>query len=265
MATPERFVIQQIFNQTYKNVQNTEILGSVDDLKNMNVENNQETVFSMGGVGNAYLTAHSHSKRTTGTATAATYRAQILGLITGSDVVDGATTIPVNGEEVTVTSDAATLEFTPIGTTNLEMKGLYYKNADGTRGDKLEQAATVSAGKYTLTGKALAFDASEIADDTVLLAYYEATSDTTAKSIANEVNKFSKIVRIEMDTLVQDVCTGDEFAAVLIIYKAKLTGSYSMDLAADGDPASLDVSFEGLKEGCGGSKLSELKIYESLT
>lgn len=267
MAAPKRWAIQQIFTQTYKDVANTKVYATLDDLKTCSVENAQETVYSSGGVGNAYITAHSHSKRTTGSATAATMKNDIMALVTGTPVATGSTTVPVNGEILTVSTNTATTLHTAVGTLGSEIKGLFLYNADGTFGTEFEQAGTVAAGKFTYTvgTKLLTFNTAEIADDTQIIVFYEAASDATTQTISNDTSTFSAIVRIEMQTLVQDACTGDEYAATLIIYKAKLTGAWSFEVAADGEPATLDVSFEALKAGCTNSKLWDLIVHDTLT
>lgn len=267
MTTPKRWAIQQIFTQTYKDVANTTVYATLDDLKNCNVENNQETVYSMGGVGNVYLTAHSHSKRCTGTATAATYKNDIVALITGTPVGTGSKVVPINGEIRTVTSNSATTVYTAVGTAGSEIKGLFLYNDDGTFGTEFEQAATSATGKFTYTSgtKTLTFFAGDIPTGSKIIIFYEANSDASTQTVTNDSMVFSKIVRIEMDTLVQDVCSGLEYGAKLIVYKAKLTGSWALDVAADGDPATLDVSFEALKAGCTNSKLWDLIVYDTIS
>jgi len=268
MSTPKRWAIQQVFTQTYKDVANTQVYATLDDLMTMSLENNQENVYSMGGVGNAYLTSHSHSKRTTGSATAATFKNAIIGLTTGTAPTTGTTTVPINGEIITVSSDAGLTAYTAIGETNSEIIGLFEYNTDGSLGTELTQvAATPATGQFTYTSgtKALSFFASDYDDGAQLIIFYNATADATSHTITNDSGTFSGIYRIEMDTLVQDVCTGDEYAAKLIIYKAKLQGSFSMELSSDGNPATLDVSFEALKASCTSSKLWDLVVIGSLT
>lgn len=264
VSAPKRWTIQEIFTQTYKNVANTQVYATVDDLKSCNVENNQETVYSMGGVGNAYITAHSHSKRCTGSASAATYKNAIMGLVTGTDPVTGTATVPVNGEIITVNSDASATKYTAVGTAGSEIIGLFVHNEDGSLGEELTQVAiaptTDTTFQYTSGTKALDFNASAFDDGTQLIIFYEATADASSHTITNDTETFSKIVRIEMDTLVQDACSGDEYAATMIIYKAKLQGNISMDLAADGNPAELSVDFEALKASCTNSKLWDLIV-----
>lgn len=264
MAISKRWVIQRIFDMVAKNAATGVPIVKIDDLKTCSVENANETVYSSGGAGNAYITAHSHSKRTTGTATAATFNNDLLGLITGTDPVTGATTIPYD-EVITVTSDASASSFTAIGTANAEILGLFPINSDGTYGTALTQVAGAPASgefSYTSGTKAFAFFASELADGTELAVFYNVTGGASTHLIANETNQFSSIVRLEFETLVQDACNGNEFPAKLIVYKAKLTGSWTMDVAADGEPAMLDTSFEALKSSCTSDKLFDLIIYD---
>ena len=261
----QRWALQQVFDVTYKNVANTEILATLDDLKTASLEMAQETVYSMGGVGNAYLTSHSFSKRTTGTCTAATNKNEVMGLITGTPVVVGATTVPINNEIRTVTSNATTSAQTAVGTADAEFTGVFPVNADGTRGTKLTQVAAVTAtGEFSYDSgtKTLTFFAGDFNDGDEVTLFYDAQTDAEASTITNDTGEFSEIVRIEMDTLVQDVCDSQEYQATLIVYKAKLTGSWMIDVAADGEVATLDVSFEALKAGCSNSKLWDLVIVE---
>lgn len=267
MSAPKRWAIQQIFTQTYKDIANTEVYGTLDDLKSCSVDNAQDTVYSNGGVGNTPITAHSFNKRATGTATAATFKNAILQLITGSDIVEGATVVPVNGEIQVVTSDASITTFTGVGTTDAEIKLLAELNSDGTLGTEYIQVSGVPAtGEFSYDSgtKVLTFFAADIADGTEITVYYEASTDATSQTITNDSGTFSKIVRIEMETLVQDACGGQEYSAILIVYKAKLTGSWTLDVASDGEPATLDVSFEALKAGCANSKLWDLVVIGSL-
>lgn len=267
MSAPKRWELQQIFTQTYKNVQNTDVYGTIDDLKTCSIENNQDTVYSSGGVGNVYIGAHSFNKRTTGTATAATFKNAILQLITGTDVVTGAATVPINGEVQTVTSNASVTSYTAVGTADAEIIKLVELNTDGTFGTEYTQVSGSPATgefQYDSGTKALTFFAGDITDGTEIVLFYEANTDATAHTITNDSGEFSKIVRIEMDTLVQDTCFGDEYAAKLIVYKAKLTGSWMLDVASDGEVSNLDLSFEALKAGCTSSKLWDLVIIDTI-
>lgn len=267
MSAPKRWSIQQIFTATYKDVANTEVYAVLDDLKTCSLENNQEVVFSSGGVGNAYISAFSHSKRTTGTASAATYQNEVMALITGTDVATGATTVPVNKEVAVVTSNGSETEFTAVGTAGSELIGVYELNLDGSLGTEYTQVVGVpSTGEcqYTSGTKAVTFFAGDIADGTQIALFYEAATDATSHTISNDTEEFSKIVRIELETLVQDACNGLDYAATIIIYRAKLTGSFSFDLSSDGDAGSLDVSFEALKGGCTNSHLWDMIVAGEL-
>ena len=261
----KRFSIQQIFTATMKNTANTEVLATLDDLKTCGISNEETVVYSMGGVGNPYINGFSHSKRATGNMSAATFKNEVMALITGTNASIGAVTVPVNNEVRTVNTNATTSVQTAVGTADAEFVGVYPYNEDGTRGDKLAQVATVTAtGEYSYDSgtKTLTFFAGDFNDGEEVTLFYNATTDAEANTVTNETTTFAKTVRIELDTLVQDACSGEEYAAKLIIFKAKIQGSFAFDLAADGDPAELSVDFEALKASCSNSKLWDLVIIE---
>jgi len=120
-----RWAIQRVFDMTIKDVVTGKPYTKLDDLKETNLESAQENVYSMGGAGNAYITAHSHSKRLTGTASSATFYNDVLSLMNGTDVVTGATPIIPKSEVLTVASNGATTSYTAVGTVGTEITALY--------------------------------------------------------------------------------------------------------------------------------------------
>lgn len=262
MSAPKTYSIQRIWDVTFKNVAATTLYGTTTAVKEMSIENAQENVYSMGGVGNPYLSSFSHSKRVTGTASVATYQEEILELVTGTDVSTGAVTIPLPFEDVEINSDAAATTYTAIGDVGSEILKIEIMGAGGVTA-VLSQAVAASATEFTYTvgTKALAFNADDYDDGTIARVYYDITTGSDAITVSNKSNEFSKIVRLEMKSLVQD-CEGNEYPAVLIIYKVKMTGNYSLDTAADGDPAVLDISFEAMKKNCSDTKFWDLVVYD---
>lgn len=265
MAISSRFALQRIFDMRFKDVATDYLIGVITDLKTCNLQNAQENVYSMGGAGNAYITGHSHSKRMTGDATAATLDSSIIGLITGTDAVTGATTYPWY-EILTVGTNTAVTTYTGAGTVGAEIGKVYIVNTDGSYGSSfIQMTGTVSTGKFTYTSgtKTITFFAGEVPAGTQIAVEYNVTTSATAKKIVNNSNVFSKVVKIELATLVQDACTGVEYPATITIPKAKLQGELTFDVAADGDPATMSVSFEALKASCTNPELWDLKIIET--
>ena len=119
-----------------------------------------------------------------------------------------------------------------------------------------------STGEFSWAAGAFVFFASDIADGTRIVANYYIASGASAHTITSNVNTFSKIVKLELVTLIQDACSGVEFAAIITIPRAKLDGSIMFDLASDGDVASMNVSFEALKASCISNELWNLIIAD---
>ncbi|MFW5891504.1 MAG: hypothetical protein ACOCUI_04715, partial [bacterium] len=111
--------------------------------------------------------------------------------------------------------------------------------------------------------KEIEFDSEELEDDTKIIVSYNVSTGETAETITSNVNEFSKIVKVELVSLVQDVCDATEYPATIVVPKAKLTGSFTMETAKDADPASFSVSFESLKASCTSDKLWEMIIVDT--
>ena len=124
-STPKNWQVQRIFDQVYKDVADTQVYGTINDLKTCNVSMAQENVYGSGGAGNFLSSAFSHSKRVTGEASAQGFKHDIIELITGTDVVTGAATIPYS-EVLTVSSNAAASTYTALGTAGSEITGLFF-------------------------------------------------------------------------------------------------------------------------------------------
>lgn len=258
----DKFTIQQIFEVKAFDLVDGSLLFFSEDLKSATVENAEETVYSMGGVGNAYINGDSHSKRTTINTEAATFNLDQVGLITGTDVVTGATSI-VKTEYLTVASDGATTTATATGEAGEEIIALEVLDASGNVVEELTQVAAAPAtGQFTYTAgtKALLFFADDLDDGTQIRITYNAATDANAQTITNATNEFGGQAKFVFETIVKDSC-GTINAAQLIVYKAKVNGTWSFDLAADGEPAVLAMNIEALKP-CGQKKLWDLILYD---
>lgn len=260
-----RWAIQRVFDMTVKDVTTDKPYVKINDLKECNLEANQTNVYSSGGAGNAYITAHSHSKRLTGTSTAATFYNDLLALINGTSVVTGATPIIPISEVKTVNSNSTNTSYTAIGTTGAEITAIYVYNSDGSFGTEYIQDASTSSGKFTYTPvtKTLTFNSGDISDGTEIIIFYNVNGGASTHTITSNVNEFSKIVKIELYSLVQDSCSGNEYEAIITVPKAKLDGKITINTGADKEPATLNTSFEALKSSCTSSKLWDMKIYDT--
>jgi len=258
----DSFTIQQIFDVQAFSVVDGSLLFFSEDLKTATVENAEEVVYSMGGVGNPYINGDSHSKRTTISTEAATFNLDQVGLITGTDVVEGVATVTKN-EVLTVNTDSATTAATAVGTAGSEIISAQVVDNSGSVTQELTQVgATPATGEFSYESgtKALTFLAGDLEDGTLVRVVYEAETAATAKTITNSTNTFAATAKFIFGTLVKDKC-GVTYAAQLIVPKAKVNGTWSFDIAADGDPAVLAMDLEALKN-CGADKLWDLVLYD---
>lgn len=262
MAKAEKWSIQRIFDVTVKSVDESTVYGTVQDLQEMSIENSQENVYSMGGAGNPYISSFTHSKRVTGTATAGVFDNRILALITGTSVSEGAVTIPLPYEDVKITSDAAVTTYTAIGDSGEEIQKIEILGASGVE-KELTQDDTAASGTFTYTTgtKVLAFNADDYDDGTIARVYYSITTGALAQTIVNKSDKESSTVRLEMKSLVKD-CNDKEYAALIVVYKAKLTGSWTIGTGAADDPSTLDMSFEAMKKNCAETDFWKIVTYD---
>ncbi|NLZ54376.1 MAG: hypothetical protein GX892_14765, partial [Thermoanaerobacteraceae bacterium] len=86
--------------------------------------------------------------------------------------------------------------------------------------------------------------------------------DTTAKDavkITNDTRTFSKVVSVTGNTIVVDGCSNTEYLAQLVMPKAKVSGTFEINL--DGEPAVQSFEIEALT-GCGQTNLWDLIIVD---
>jgi hypothetical protein len=258
------FTIQRIFTMTAVDLLTDATIFKSEFLKTANLANEEETVYSMGGVGNPYINGDSHSKRTTMTTDAATFDMKQLALITGTSPVVGATTIRIDETLVINTNASATSKtaISPSGGTADEILSLHVLDASGNIVDTLTQTAVAASGSfaYDSATKALTFFASEFEDGTKILVSYDATTDANATTVSNNTDEFGGTYKFVFDSLVQDTCS-NVYEAQLVIYKGKVNGTWSFDLAADGEPAVLSMEITALKS-CESTKLWDLIVYD---
>jgi hypothetical protein len=125
---------------------------------------------------------------------------------------------------------------------------------------------TPTAGKFTYNSgtKALSFFAGDVTSGGQVVAFYKATAGAATQTVSSMSDVFAKNVKLVATGLVRDICTGVDYKAQIIFYKAKVSNGFEFALTADGDPAVQSIDFEALKD-CGSTKLWDLIVWESAT
>jgi hypothetical protein len=245
MATPNRWAVRESAICHFYSLTTGKPIVSLATLKTSGVETSGDTVYAMGGRGNSKIVGFSSNRAARLNLEDAIFDNEALAMLTGNAITTGAQDVLINKEEVTITSNAGTLGFTP--KTAGALKGLYEKNADGTLGTEITYSATPATGEYSVSGKNISFYASDYADNTVVYAYYEVTTDATAKLIKVTSDAFGGSFKVVLDCLIRDEFTKEDYAGQIIVPNAKFEDNFSFDFAAEGDPAVLTLPLEVLK------------------
>lgn len=144
-----------------------------------------------------------------------------------------------------------------IGVTGAEIGTVYLKNANGSLGTKLEQDAEAAEGTFKYDPATQEISVFGIADGTELVAFYDAEVDSA--KISNDSEKYSKVLKLYIDVVLQDSCDV-EYAGQVIIQRADVSGEFELSLGGDNFAHSFEA--ESLAGGCTGStNLWDLIVY----
>jgi len=227
---------------------------TLPSLKTSGVETTGETVYARGGRGNAKLVGFSSNREATLTLEDALFDNEALAMLTGNDIISGTQEVfPV--EYFTVATPGTTESFDLKGTPVVDsIKS--YPYVDGMK------EGTTRLVQGSITQKAVELDTSEMTAGDMIVVYYAAETDAEASKVKVTSDKFGGTFKLVIDLLVKDSITKESFAAQLIIPNAKFEDNFTLDLAADGDPAVLNLTMEVLKSPVN-TDMWELVIFDS--
>ncbi|MDF2650403.1 MAG: hypothetical protein K0Q73_6208 [Paenibacillus sp.] len=244
MAVPNQYAIREIPLATFYDLTTGKARVQLQNLKTSGFEQAAETVYATGGRGNPKVVGFSGSRTSKLALQEAVFTSEVLAMMTGNPIGVGATPI-YQRDVLTVSTNAATLKYTPAAAGALI--SVYKANADGTHGEELVYNASVAAGKYSVTAKALSFFAGDIANGDQVIAYYKVNTDASANKITVSADKFAGSYKVVLDCLVRDTFTKTDFAAQIVIPNAKMEDTWKVDMAPTGDPSVFDIPLEILK------------------
>lgn len=246
MATPNVWAIREVALATYYDLATNKARIQLANLKSSGIENTGETVYAQGGRGNARIVGFSGNRSGTITLQDAVFTNEVIAMMSGNDIKTGAKSL-YQRDVQKVLDDEIELQFNPVGATN-GLISVYVLNPDGTHGEEITfTSGTLSAGQYTLTGKAVTFNVGEFPDGTEVVAYYQVNTGTDAKTITISSDKFAGSYRVVLDCLVRNVVDEKDYAAQIVIHKAKMQDNWSLTMASEGDPSVFDIPMEILK------------------
>ena len=218
---------------------------TLDELQDASIAQSQDSA-EITGKGGRKLATLKRNKAVTISGTNGLLSAGLLEMQTGSKFENKATTV-MWADYLTVTGGKAETSWKAVGTTGSEIVELFIRNADGTQGNALIQAAEVGAGKFTYSpnGKVLAFN-TDVADDTEIVVYYK--RKITADVLENICDVYSDKCTLYIDALGEDKCS-NVYRIQFYIPKADFSGEFSIDMGDDQTVHAFEA--EALSGACG--------------
>lgn len=262
MATPNRFALRDAGSFTFYRLDgNKEAVVTLNTLKTSGIETSGETVYARGGFGNAKLVGFSSNREAKITLEDAIFDVDALAMITGNEIKRATKVIDLQ-EVLTVDSNLEVTITKNIVDTHPITVAILQDN--GSLGDKIECDTTGvgGTGKYVFSNKTITFDMGDVEEGQKVKVFYRANTAPDASSIRVTTDAFGQSFRVVGDIIVRDEYTKQDYAAQLKIPCAKFEDNFSLSLAADGDPATLSLPLEVLKDPSS-NDMWEMVIYDA--
>ena len=227
----------------------------MDEVQNGTINNTQEKSDVTGRNGRK-ITSLKKNKAVTVSATNGVLVGGALAAQTGSEVEQGTFNVRIT-DVMTVNGNKCKTSKVAVGVTGAEIGTVYVKNANGSLGAKLEQDADAAEGKFKYDPATQEITVAQIPDGTELVAFYDV--EVESAKISNDSDKYSKVLKLYIDVVLQDSCDV-EYAGQVIIQRADVSGELELSLGGDSFAHSFEA--ESLGGGCSGStNLWDLIIY----
>ena len=227
----------------------------MDEIQNGSIKNSQEKADVTGRNGRK-IASLKKNKAVTVSASNGVLVGGALAAQTGTEIEQGTFNVRIT-DVMTVKDNTCKTSKTAVGMIGAEIGSIYVKNANGSLGTRLEQGAAAAAGTFTYDPNTQEITVSGIADGTELVAFYDAAVE--AAKVSNDSEKYSKVLKLYIDVLLQDSCDV-EYAGQVIIQRADVSGEFELSLGGDSFAHSLEA--ESLAGGCANStNLWDLIVY----
>lgn len=201
-------------------------LWTLDELQNATIANSEETT-EITGKGGRRLAQLKRNKSMTVSGNNGLISSGLLATQTGGEITNKKTKVQWT-DYLVVNGNEAETSYKAVGTVGAEIEALYIRNADGTLGDQLTQAASAAAGKfaYTPATKKLTFH-TDIANDTEVVVFYK--RQLMADVLENNSDVYSGKATLYIDAMAEDKC-GNVFHIQFYVPKADFNGEFSIEM-----------------------------------
>ena len=149
---------------------------------------------------------------------------------------------------LTVSGNAATTNYTAVGTEGAEIGAVYAKNSDGTLGEVMTQGTTATADTFAYAPATKKLTFTGLADGTEIVVYY--MRKIQANTLENLSDQYSGKCALYIDALGEDKCA-NVYRIQFYIPKADFSGEFSLEMGDNQTVHAFEA--EALAGGCGGS------------
>lgn len=236
----------------FKDVSTYEIKAIVKTSKTFDLNTTSTVVYARGGEGNPKLVSFKGGKETTVTATSALFDNSLLALQLGNTVDGSSYVIPVNSDTAVAATDGTNIVVTPsydvqdgifYSVVQLSDNGLTVVT-DFTLNETATTSAELAAGEYAVVSGDIVLPTAQ-SGNTIGMYYDGLVSDAVV--LENRSTDFAGEFRVEVDVVVKDAVTSEEYSGLLIFPKVAMTDEISLSLSADGDPSVQNIGFDVLQ------------------
>lgn len=220
------------------------LVAMLDEIQDATISNTQENN-DVTGKNGAVIGTLKRNKAVSVTINNGLLVAGAIAMETGSPVETGTYVIRAT-EILTVNSNSATLEGTPVGAAGAEIVALRKKGVGGMLEGNYEQDATASSGKFSYSDGRLTFASGDFNDGDQVVVFYD-TEVNDAVKVSNDANTYSGVYRCFIDLTLSDRC--DNIVHAQLIMK-RFDCDGNLDLNIGGTDAVMSITGRTLKDTC---------------
>ena len=227
-----RYGLREVADLTFFDLETNKPFLYIDYALTSTNEHSAETVYATGGKGNPRRLAFDGNRQSTLTISTQVIDFRLISLLAGAEVEKGVTNV-FKREVLTAIDDAGSVKITlskpPIANTVT----VFSLSSDAIAGE--EEEITVMDNDIIITNGTAG---------TQYVVYYQFESDSNAEKISFKAKNFPKYCRIVGDTLIKNDATGENEPFQIIAHKAKPQANFTLTMASEGDPTTLELTFD---------------------